>query len=333
MGVRIDLHAHSSFSDGTDTPAELVAAAVAAGLDVVALTDHDTTAGWQSALAAALSGLRLVPGAEVSCTVPASGARGAVGARAAEAAGTGAVATAADAGRLAVGAAPITVHLLAYRFDPMAPALVAEQTRLRAERRDRLRQMVARMAADGLPVDEESVFDGLPDDAPAGRPHLARALVRAGVVGSVGEAFDRHLRDGGPYHIRRADTPVLDAVRMIADAGGVTVLAHALATRRGAVVSDATIAELAAAGLSGLEVDHPEHDHDARARLRLLAAELGLVATGGSDYHGANKSVRLGQETTSPEAFEDLMTRVPRPHVVRPRDGVVPADLPTGRSG
>lgn len=294
--MRIDLHAHSAASDGSDPPAALVAAAVAAGLDVVALTDHDTTAGWAEARAAAPAGLRVVPGAEVSCT-------------AADPRGT-----------------PVTVHLLAYGFDPAAPALVAEQLRLRVERRGRLRQMVARMAADGLPVDEAAVFAGLDEDVPAGRPHLARALVRAGVVGSVTEAFDRYLRDGGPYHVRRADTPVRDAVRLIAEAGGVTVLAHALANRGGAVLSPDAIAELAAVGLSGLEVDHPEHDLKARARLRSLAADLGLVVTGGSDYHGTNKPARLGAETTAPAAFDELMARVPRPRW--PRD-VVP-EVPTG---
>jgi len=298
--VLIDLHAHSSVSDGTDSPAELVVAAAAAGLDVVALTDHDTTAGWDRALAAAPPGLRVLPGAEVSTT--------------------------------AVGAAgtPITVHLLAYLFDPASPALVAEQTRLRAERRSRLRQMVARMVADGLPVDERSVFDGLDADAPAGRPHLARALVRARVVGSVDEAFEHHLRDGGPYHVRRADTPLLDAVRMIADAGGVTVLAHAYAGRRGAIIGDDTVAALAAAGLAGLEVDHPEHDADARARLRSLATDLSLVVTGGSDYHGANKRTALGAETTAPSAFDELLTRVPqRPRWPPKRN----PGVPTGTSG
>lgn len=273
--VRIDLHTHSAVSDGTDTPAELVARAAAAGLDVVALTDHDTTAGWQPALAAAPPTLRVLPGAELS--------------------------TRTDDG--------ISVHLLAYLFDPGAPELVQEQARLRRERRDRLRQMARRMAADGLPVDEDTVFAGLQPDAPAGRPHLARALVSAGVVASVAEAFDRYLHNGGRYYLRRADTPVAAAVRMITAAGGVTVLAHALAARGGRTVGDDVIAELAAVGLTGVEVDHPQHDGPARARLRGLAAELGLVTTGGSDYHGANKPTSLAAETTAPEAFEALLER------------------------
>jgi predicted metal-dependent phosphoesterase TrpH len=273
--VRIDLHTHSNASDGTEAPAELVAKAAAAGLDVVALTDHDTTAGWGAALAAAPAALRVLPGAELSTAT-----------------GDG-----------------IAVHLLAYGFDPTAPAVVREQTRLRQSRRERLRQMVRRMAADGFPVDEDTVLAGLAPDAPAGRPHLAAALLRAGVVSSVQEAFDAYLRDGGPYHLRRAYTPVHDAVRMITEAGGVTVLAHPLANRGGRVVGDSVIAELAVAGLSGVEVDHPQHDEPARTRLRWLAAELDLVVTGGSDYHGANKTTALGAETTSPEAFDALLAK------------------------
>lgn len=273
--MRIDLHTHSNFSDGTDTPAELVARAAAAGLDVMALTDHDTTAGWAQALAVAPSTLRVLPGAELSTNTPDG----------------------------------ISVHLLAYGFDPDAPALVREQARLRQQRRERLRHIVRRMAADGFPVDEHAVFAGLAPDTPVGRPHLARALVATGVVASVQEAFDSYLYDGGPYYIRRADTPLLDAVRMIAEAGGVTVLAHPLAARGGRVVADGVIAELAAVGLAGVEVDHPQHDGAARARLRRLATELGLVTTGGSDYHGDNKATPLGAELTAPEAFEALMAK------------------------
>ncbi|HEY0638934.1 MAG TPA: PHP domain-containing protein [Pseudonocardiaceae bacterium] len=302
--MRIDLHAHSSVSDGTERPAAVVDAAVAAGLDVVALTDHDTTAGWDEALAAAEGRpIRVIPGAELSTAATDASGR------------------------------PRSVHLLAYLFDPDTPALVAEQTRLREERRRRLRRMVRLMADDGLPVDEESVFGGLDADAPAGRPHLARALVRAGVVRSVDEAFASYLRDGGPYHLRRADTPLVDAVRMITAAGGVTVLAHPLAGRRGPAVPDSTIAELAAIGLSGVEVDHPEHDRAARSRLRFLAAELGLVATGGSDYHGTNKTIALGAESTERDAFEELLSRVPRPLPLPSAGGTGGRTGTTGTSG
>ncbi|MGH3906804.1 MAG: PHP domain-containing protein [Pseudonocardiaceae bacterium] len=274
--MRIDLHAHSTASDGTDTPAQFVAAAAAANLDAVAITDHDTTAGWAEAVEALPAGLRLIRGAEFSAVAP--DGRGEW----------------------------ISVHLLGYLFDPTSEAIAAEQARLREERRVRLRTMAERMAADGFPVDPDALLAGLPPEAPAGRPHLARALVSAGVVGSVGEAFYRYLTPGSPYYAGRADTDVCAAVRMVRAAGGVPVLAHAMARRRGPVVDREVITELAAEGLAGLEVGHPDHAEDDRAMLRDLAAELDLLVTGSSDYHGDNKTVRLGQETTDPQALERI---------------------------
>ena len=275
----IDLHTHSSVSDGTDTPAELMSAAAAAGLSVIALTDHDTTAGWAPAAAALAPGLSLVRGAELSCTSPN---------------GVGGTAT---------------VHLLAYLFDPDNPAIVAEQSRLRTERRSRLYRMARKMAADGFPLDPDALMASLPPDASVGRPHLAMALVDAGVVASVDEAFELFLHSRGRYHIGRQDTPVHTAISMIADAGGVTVLAHAFAHHRGPTVTAEVIKELAGAGLTGLEVDHPDHDAATRAELGELADDLGLVRTGSSDYHGTNKTIRIGQESTSPESFEALVSR------------------------
>ncbi|SDJ71128.1 hypothetical protein SAMN04487820_101415 [Actinopolyspora mzabensis] len=281
MDVRIDMHVHSSESDGTDTPAGLVRTAVAAGLDVVALTDHDTSAGWAEAERAVRESsppaLRLVPGAELSCE--SSDGRG----------GT------------------VTVHLLAYLFDPDSPALRDEQLRLRAERRGRLEQMARRMADDGFPVEPEKLMAGLPPDSPGGRPHLARALVEAGTVGTVTEAFDNYLGTHAPYYMPRTDTPVERAIRMIADAGGTTVLAHPFAVSRGQTVTAEVITELAGHGLRGVEVEHPDHDESARKRLRELVAELGLVPTGGSDYHGTNKSIRIGSEHTPPESLDRLL--------------------------
>lgn len=272
----IDLHAHSTASDGTDTPAELVAAAAAAGLDVVALTDHDTTAGWAAAVDSLPAGMRLIRGAEFSC-IASDGL-----------------------------SEPISVHLLGYLFDPVSPVITAEQARLRDERRMRLGTMAERMAADGFPVDPGALLDGLAPDASAGRPHLARALVSAGAVNSVEEAFQRYLATGGRYYIARADTDVRTAVRMVRAAGGVPVLAHAMSRRRGPVVGPEVIAELAAEGLAGLEVDHPDHVGDDRRALRDLAGALDLLITGSSDYHGRNKTVRLGQETTDPEVLERI---------------------------
>lgn len=279
--LRIDLHTHSTASDGTDTPGEVVAAAAAAGLDVLALTDHDTTAGWGAAAAALPPGMRLVRGAEFSCVCP--------------------------SGRS--GERDVSVHLLGYLFDPAHTAIVAEQARLREDRVRRLSAMVGRMAADGYPVDAETVFSFLPDGAAAGRPHLARALVAAGVVGSVDEAFATLLHNGSPYYVRMADTPASTVIEMVRAAGGVTVFAHPWARRRGRVVEPSVIVELARAGLAGLEVDHPDHDAADRALLRELAGELGLAVTGSSDYHGTNKTTRIGAETTVPDAFDQLVAQ------------------------
>lgn len=277
--MRIDLHTHSTVSDGTDSPAELVRVAAQAGLSTVALTDHDTTAGWHEAIAALPAGLGFVPGAELSCVSDHDGPRG------------------------------ISVHLLAYLFDPESPAVVAEQQRLRVERRNRLRTMADHMAADGLPVDADEIMGLLPEDSPAGRPHIAQALVRAGLVTSVDEAFAEYLGNGRGYYVPRRDTPVEDAIDMIAAAGGVTVIAHPFARSRGRIVSAGTLALLAERGMTGIEVDHPNHDEATRAQLRGLARELGLVQTGSSDYHGTNKTIPIGAETTSPESFEALVDK------------------------
>lgn len=284
--VRIDLHTHSTCSDGTDSPEQLVEVAAQAGLDVLALTDHDTTAGWQRAAAVLPAGLTLVPGAELSC-VSRDGEGGSV-----------------------------SVHLLAYLFAPDSPALVAEQQRLRVERRSRLREMAARMAADGLPIDPDGVLERLPADAPAGRPHLARELVRAGLVADVDEAFAGYLGGGRGYYLPRHDTPVEQAIDMIADAGGVTVLAHPFAHSRGPSVPPAVITELAHRGLAGVEVDHPNHDAGTRTELRRIAGETGLLCTGSSDYHGDNKTIEIGQENTDRAVLDELVERCQGTRVV-----------------
>jgi 3',5'-nucleoside bisphosphate phosphatase len=275
---RIDLHTHSTASDGTDRPAELVAVAAAAGVDVLAITDHDTTAGWAEAAAALRPGMRLLRGSEFSCVSP--------------------------TGR---GDRDVAVHLLGYQFDPEHPAIVAEQARLRGERVERLHRMTEKMAADGYPVDAEMVLALLPDGASAGRPHLARALVAAGVVESVPEAFATLLYNGSPYYVPKTDTPVRTAIDMVRAAGGFPVFAHPLARRRGRVVEPSIIVELAAAGLGGVEVDHPDHAPEDRALLRRLAADAGLVVTGSSDYHGTNKITPIALETTSVESLEQLL--------------------------
>jgi len=273
--MRIDLHCHSSASDGTNTPAELVAAGRAAGLDVLAITDHDTTAGWAEAVAALPQRMSLVRGMELSCeSVSETGRR-------------------------------VPVHLLAYLFDPEHPELAAELVRLRGERTRRLRTMAQRMADDGLPVEPEAVLANAGPSA--GRPHLARALVDAGVVESVGAAFDTLLSSRGGYYVHKEDVPVRRGVELVAAAGGVSLLAHCRAHVRGATLTEDAIAELVPLGLGGLEVEHMDHSAADRDRLGALAAELGLLTTGSSDYHGRNKTVQLGAHTTAVDQYERLL--------------------------
>ncbi|TQF65551.1 PHP domain-containing protein [Rhodococcus spelaei] len=273
--MRIDLHTHSTASDGTESPAEVMRSAAAAGLDVVALTDHDTTAGWAEAVAALLPGLSLVRGMEMSCE------------------GRG------EDGR------PVAVHLLAYLFDPENVAFARERERLRSERTSRLQAMARRMAADGLPIDPEAVMAAA---GPAvGRPHLARALVEAGVVGSVNEAFTDLLRIGGRYYVHKEDTPLPDAVRMVSQAGGVSVLAHPRASSRGRMMAMEQIGELVADGLSGLEIEHHDHREEDTRLLADIAHRLDLIVTGSSDYHGVNKSVVIGEFLTAPDQFDRIV--------------------------
>jgi predicted metal-dependent phosphoesterase TrpH len=276
----IDLHTHSTASDGTDSPTELVAAAAAAGVGVLAITDHDTTGGWAEAVAALPPGMRLVRGAEFSCISP--------------------------TGR---DERDVAVHLLGYLFDPTHEAIRLEQERLRGERTVRLRGMTEKMAADGYPVDPDQVLALLPAGASAGRPHLARALVAAGVVESVNEAFAKLLYNGSPYYVPKTDTPVHSAIAMVREAGGMAVFAHPLARKRGRVVEPSVIVELAAAGLGGVEVDHPDHSPEDRELLRALAAEHGLLTTGSSDYHGTNKTTPIAAERTAEAVLEDIVER------------------------
>jgi predicted metal-dependent phosphoesterase TrpH len=272
--ARIDLHAHSTASDGTLSPAELVHAATQAGLDVLAITDHDTTAGWAPAVAVLPAGLTLVRGAELSCRW--FGTRPSIG-----------------------------LHLLAYLFDPDSPELVAELTRVRAAREVRAEQIVELLRADGIDVNWADI-QARAAGGTVGRPHIAQALIRAGLVGSTSEAFAPQWL-GRRYRAIKQDIDVFRAIRLVREAGGVPVMAHPRATRRGRVVPDSLIVELAAAGLAGLEADHEDHSPDERSHVRALAAELGLIVTGSSDFHGEHKAVRLGAHTTSVASYERIV--------------------------
>ncbi|MFV2112774.1 PHP domain-containing protein [Micromonospora sp. LOL_025] len=271
---RIDLHTHSTASDGTLSPAELVRAAAESGLDVVAITDHDTTAGWAPALAALPAGLSLVRGAELSCRW--------------------------------YGEEPaLPLHLLAYLFDPDAPELVAELARVRAAREERGERIVALLRADGIDVSWPEILTGA-GGGTVGRPHIAQALIRAGLVATTTEAFGPDWL-GERYRLPKEDIDVFRAVRLVRAAGGVPVFAHPRATRRGRIAPDELIADLAAIGLAGLEVDHEDHSPAERAHVRALAGELGLLVTGSSDFHGTHKTVRLGAFTTEPGAYERIV--------------------------
>jgi hypothetical protein len=274
--VRIDLHTHTTASDGTDSPEQLVAAAIAQRVDVLAVTDHDTTGGWAAARARRPTQLTLVPGIELSCAHDQPDGR------------------------------RIGLHLLAYLFDPLHNGFRAERARLRESRARRARAIVDNLAADAHPISWRQVSD-LANGGAVGRPHIARVLVAAGVVPDLPTAFATLLSSRSKYYVRKVDTDVFSAIALVRAAGGLPVFAHPLAHRRGPVVDDDVIAEMASVGLVGLEVDHPDHDPDDRARAARLAKELDLVPTGSSDYHGTNKSVSLGACTTDPAAYERLL--------------------------
>jgi 3',5'-nucleoside bisphosphate phosphatase len=279
--VRIDLHVHSNASDGTDDPALVMRRAAAAGLDVVALTDHDTQAGVGEASAALPGGLTLVPGMELSCQL---GER--------------------------------SVHLLGYLFDPDDPALAAETARVRDDRTYRARAMTGRLAELGTGVTWEQV-SAVAGDAVVGRPHLARALVAAGAIATTADAFtERWIGDGGRAFVGRYAPELARAVTLIRAAGGVPVLAHPRSP--GYEIPYEVIEDLAGAGLGGVEVFHFDHDEAERARLSGLAASLGLIMTGGSDDHGSylpggtgegTGGHGLGGDTTPPAEFERLLAQ------------------------
>lgn len=269
---RYDLHTHSTVSDGTESPAELMAAAAAAGLDGLAVTDHDTNAGWAEAEQAARDhGLLLVRGMEMSCRT--------------------------DEG--------VSVHLLSYLHDPEHEGLNAEMARARDARLDRAQMMVDRLAED-FDLTWDDVLEHAGEGATIGRPHLADALVRIGVVPDRTAAFQSILTGSSKYYVPHYAPHPADAVRLVRAAGGVPVFAHPLASARGRVVGMETFEAMIEAGLGGLEVEHRDNPDEARAVLRGIAERHGLFTTGSSDYHGTGKPNRLGEHLTSPEALAEI---------------------------
>lgn len=271
--MRIDLHTHSRVSDGTDAPADLVRAAKGAGLDVVALTDHDTAAGWAEAQATADEvGITLVPGMEISTRL-----------------------------------GPASVHLLGYLLDPTHPPLAAALDKILDGRNGRVPAICAKLQDLGLDVTEEAVRRGAGDAAATGRPHIADVMVAAGLVASRGEAFAAYLNPGRPAYVVRHACALEEAIELVAGAGGVPVIAHPWG-RSPSAITEETLARLKGIGLMGIEVDHQEHSPDARAALRGIARNLDLVATGASDHHGAGKVDHdLGCNTTDPAEYERIL--------------------------
>lgn len=303
--ARIDLHTHSLASDGTQTPTELVRAAVDRGLDVLAITDHDTAEGWAEAVAAAEgSGLELVRGMEISTRHRGDG-----------------------------------VHLLAYLPDAGHPGLAAELGRILDGRTSRVPAMLERLRELGSAITADDVRRANPGTTATGRPHLADALVSLGEVTDRDEAFERFLGDDRPAYVDRYAAPTLEMIRLVEQAGGVSVVAHPWGRhgpdRSSDRLTEAELAELAEAGLAGLEVDHEDHEPEVRAELRAIARNLGLVVTGASDHHGAGKAGHdLGCNTTSPEEYERLLdlAAAASARSGRPTPPVVSGGRWTGRS-
>jgi predicted metal-dependent phosphoesterase TrpH len=274
---RIDLHTHSNRSDGTFQPAEVVRLAAERALDVVALTDHDTTDGLAEALATgSVVGVEVVPGVEFSAEFDGN-----------------------------------SVHVLCYWMDPQDAALQLELRRLREDRFRRGELMVGKLQDLGLPVAFQRVR-AIAGDATIVRPHIAQAMVEAGVVATEKEAFERYIGDGGPAHVAKHALDPMDAVALIDGAGGVCALAHPGMWGDQSSVPVELIERMAAAGMRGLEVDHPDHTPQMRERYRTLAGRLGLIATGGSDCHGTRYDpVRLGTSLCDPESFAALRALAP----------------------
>jgi len=268
----IDLHTHTTASDGTDSPAALVNKALSAGITTLAITDHDSTSGWSEAITALRPSLSLVLGAEIS-TLTLDG---------------------------------ISVHMLGLLFDGEDKSMQNMLAESRDTRIPRMRKMIDLLAADGINISIEDVMAATPVGATLGRPHLADALVRNKVVASRDEAFLELLHNASKYYVTHAAPTPEDAIRQINQAGGVAVIAHPFASRRGEVISAATFTNLVAAGLHGIEVNHRDHSQAEREQLAQIADQLGLVKTGSSDYHGNGKLNELGENLTDPEQWARL---------------------------
>jgi 3',5'-nucleoside bisphosphate phosphatase len=278
----IDLHTHTNCSDGTDSPRELVNKAIVQGLEVLGVTDHDTTSGWQEATESLRGSLKLALGSEISCLTNDG----------------------------------VSVHMLGLLFDPKHEEMQRVLEETRDGRLPRMRKMIEKMRAEGMDISIEDVELAMPTGATMGRPHLADALVAKKIVKSRDEAFTDLLHNESRFYVSHAAPTPVEAIALIRRAGGVAVIAHPFASHRGQILKAQDFSELVAAGLNGIEVDHRDQNPDERAMLRTIARELDLVVTGSSDYHGTGKLNSLAENHTHREQWEKLESQANARRVV-----------------
>jgi len=279
----IDLHTHTTASDGTDSPFALVKKALATGVTTLGITDHDSTAGWAEAVTAIQPQIQLVLGAEVSCLTTDG----------------------------------ISVHMLGLLFDGEDEQMQQMLSDSRDTRLPRMRKMVALLQADGFDISLEDVYQAAPDQATIGRPHLADALVAKKIVATRDEAFADLLHNESKYYVTHAAPTPADAIATIKSAGGVAVIAHPFASRRGQILTADSFQDLVAAGLDGIEVHHRDQNAVEQQVLTEIARELHLVTTGASDYHGTGKLNSMAENTTHPAEWEALEARATARRVVK----------------
>ena len=278
----IDLHTHTTCSDGTDSPRELVNKAIVQGLEILGISDHDTTSGWEEAQQTLRGSLKLALGAEISCLTSDG----------------------------------VSVHMLGLLFDPFHEEMQQVLEETRDGRLPRMRKMIEKMRAEGIDIAIEDVVRAMPDGATMGRPHLADALVAKKIVKSRDEAFLELLHNDSRFYVSHAAPTPVEAIALIRRAGGVAVIAHPFASHRGQILAPTDFSELVSAGLNGIEVDHRDQNPDERAMLRVIARELDLVITGSSDYHGTGKLNSLAENYTSREQWEKLEAQANERRVV-----------------
>lgn len=278
----IDLHAHTTCSDGTDSPRELINKAIVQGIEVLGITDHDTTSSWQEAIDHLRGNLTLALGAEISCLTQDG----------------------------------ISVHMLGLLFDPNHQEMQEVLYETRDGRLPRMKKMIEKMQAEGIDISISDVESIMPKGATMGRPHLADALVFKKIVKSRDEAFVDLLHNDSRFYVSHAAPTPSEAIKLIRRAGGVAVIAHPFASHRGKILKSEDFYHLVEAGLSGIEVDHRDQNPDERSILRNIATDLNLVITGSSDYHGTGKLNQLAENRTDRAQWELLESQANARRVV-----------------